>query len=62
MSHEEIQPAKYEWKQYAVSLSVAKPDFNDIRNVITYLRIRRSHKRALKAISHNINTQIYGES
>ena len=58
MSYEESEPAKYEWKKYAVSVKIDNKQFDDIRNVQTYLRIKQRAKQALHRAFSNATTDV----
>ena len=56
--YEELEPAKYEWKQYAITI---KPeiDFDDFKNVQQYLRIKRQVNRSWEKINRHLSENQY---
>ena len=53
MSYEELEPAKYEWVQYGIKVKIDYRQFDDIRNVQAYLRIKQKAKQMLNTASTN---------
>lgn len=43
MSYEELEPAKFEWQQSALTIAF-KPDFDDIKEVQRYLLMKQKIK------------------
>ena len=54
MSYEELEPAQYEWKQYAITIN---PDinFDDFREVQRYLRIKRAVNKSWERINRHLS-------
>ena len=56
MSNEELEPAKYEWKQYGIKVKIDYRQFDDIRNVQAYLRIKQKAKQKAKQMFNTATT------
>ena len=54
MSYEELEPAKYQWKQYGIKVKIDNKKFDDMRNVQAYLRIKKKTKEVFSKATTNV--------